>query len=103
MLVCLLVHDQGRAQGDPPEWFSCTDRADCVWIRGDGGWPVAVRREHRQALLDRVARDAPHTTYFTLADCLPSTTERDAYLERSRSAVRCKDDRCRVTETPACR
>jgi len=98
----------GRAPGaggpsdDTAEWLSCRVGADCNWLIGEGGWPVAVNRARTQDYQAWVHSQAPFTTYYTPSDCFAHGEEFDDYSARSEGAVACAAGSCRIDLEPGC-
>ncbi len=95
----------GRAPfdgGETVEWLSCRTAADCTWLIGEGGWPVAINRERKNDYLAWVRSQAPFTTYYAPSDCFAHSEESDDYAARSQGAVTCDAARCRIDLEPVC-
>ncbi|MBW2280465.1 MAG: hypothetical protein JRG76_15860 [Deltaproteobacteria bacterium] len=90
----------GRSR--PNEWSTCGIAADCTWLIGEGGWPVAVNSTRSQDYQAWVQSQAPFTTYYTPSDCFAQGREFDEYSTRSESAIACDAGRCRIDLEPAC-
>ncbi len=88
--------------GEAVEWLSCRTLADCTWLIGEGGWPVAINRKRKDDYLAWVRSQAPFTTYYTPSDCFAHSQEFDGYTRHSQEAVRCHEGRCRIDLDPAC-